>query len=182
MIAAALLFFLACAQKPAAVATNAPVSEAAEAIAPRPFDADQLRAGIPQGTTIRLTVAQAGKPTVEQRWEFVSCTAESATIASKVYDTSGTLLEDEGVATSTWAELNEHATFPAAATVREDAVLDGPLGHLETWRYTVTSAGDDGVMLVKRYDFAKTLPGPPALFTIERQGEEILRMAMIERR
>jgi len=180
MFAAGLLIFLACAQKPAAVASTAPAS-VAEAIAPRPFDADQLRAGIPQGTIIRLTIAQAGKPTVEQRWEFVSCTAESAMIASKVYDTAGNLLEDEGVATSTWAELNEHATFPAAATVREDASLDGPLGHLDTWRYTVTSAGDDGVMLVKRYDFAKTLPGPPALFTIERQGEEIFRMTMIER-
>jgi len=92
------------------------------------------------------------------------------------------LLDDEGVATSIWAELNAHATFPAAATLREDAVLDGPLGHLDTLRYTVTSAGDDGVMLVKRYEFAKTLPGPPALFTIERQGEEIFRMTMIERR
>lgn len=104
MFAAGLLLFLACAQKPAAVASTAPAS-VAEAIAPRPFDADQLRAGIPQGTIIRLTIAQAGKPT----------------------------------------------------------------------------AGDDGVMLVKRCDFAKTLPGPPALFTIERQGEEIFRMTMIER-
>lgn len=92
------------------------------------------------------------------------------------------MLEDEGAATSTWAELNEHATFPAASTVREDAVLDGPLGHLETWRYTVTSTGPDGVMVVKRYEFAKTLPGPPVLFTIERQGEEIFRMAVIERK
>ncbi len=165
----------------AATSTPTPSASAEEALAPRPFPSAALAAGIPQGTKIRLGIEQAGQPTVEQRWEFTKCTADAATIASKVYDTNGTLLTDEGEATTPWTELEKHASFPAAATTRTDDTIDGPLGHLDTWLYTVTVPGDDGIMLVKRYEFSKTMPGPPVLFTTERQGEEIFRMTMLER-
>ena len=130
---------------------------------------------------IRLRIESAGDPTVEQRWEFSDGTADSVVIDSRVYDDKGVLLKDEGTSKNLWADLEKHASFPAAATSRTDEVYDGPLGHLAVWLYTVTVAGDDGIMLVKRYQFAKTIPGPPVLFTIERQGEEIFRMTMLER-
>ena len=175
-----LAFLLSCAHV-APTVPPAPPLAVSEPIAPRPFTVDELRAGIPQGTRIRLQIATLGEPTIEQRWEFLACTADGATITSQVYDAAGVLLKDEGPGTSTWAELNEHATFPAAATVRTEQSLDGPLGSLDTWLYTVALPGDDGILLVKRLYFSKSLPGPPVLLTIERQGVETFRMTMLER-
>ncbi|MSP55910.1 MAG: hypothetical protein EXR69_09955 [Myxococcales bacterium] len=152
-----------------------------EVLAPRPFDALALAAGIPQGTRIRLRIESAGEITVEQRWEFARCTATDATIRSTVHDAAGVLIKDEGESTTSWAELEKHASFPAANTERGEGVSSGPLGPLDVWLYTVTVPGGDGVMLVKHFEFARALPGPPVVYTIERQGEEIFRMTMLER-
>jgi hypothetical protein len=153
----------------------------AEGMAAPPFDAEALRTGIPVGTQIRTSITQTGAPEVEHRWEFVASTALGTTVHMKNHDAAGTLLDDAS-REFTWVELVGHATFPALATVRTDAVYDGPMGHLDTWLYTVTTAGEDGVMLVERYEFARSLPGPPVLYTIERQGEETFRMQMLERK
>lgn len=177
-----LPLLLACAPHPIVpVPVAAAVDPAPQVLAPRPFDAVALAAGISQGTRIRLRVESAGEPTVEQRWEFSRCTSTDATIHSMVYDAEGTLLKDEGEDTTSWTDLERHASFPAANTERSEILSNGPLGPLEAWLYTVTVPGDDGVMLVKRFEFAKTFPGPPVLYTIERQGDEIFRMTMLER-
>jgi hypothetical protein len=181
------LFFLlaACVRTPvppAGAVSEAPAVAPAEPIAPRPFTMEQLRDGIPRGTVIRLRVETAGQPTVEQEWTFTAVDAASATIASKVFGADGSLVKDEGEGTSTWAELNEHASFPAARTTRVESAVEGPLGHVETWLYTVADTDEGGVPVTKRYQFAKTLPGPPVLFTIEREGVEVFRMTMVARR
>lgn len=179
-----LILALGCTHHPAPPAAPAPsglVDEQGQPLAPRPFPAPALAAGIPQGTAMRIRIAAAGEPTVVQRWTFTRCTAEAATIHSEVFDEAGGLLKDEGETTTPWSELEQHASFPLAATTMGEEAYDSPFGPLATWSYTVTVPGEDGVMLVKRYLFAKTLPGPPVLFTIERQGEEIFRMTMLER-
>lgn len=150
-------------------------------IAPRPFTAEQLRAGLPEGSLIRMRTYVIGVPPVEELWTFVRCDETTATIAARVYGADGALLTDEGERTSTWVELSEHATFPAAATVRSEDTVHGPLGPLDVWRYTVTEPGEDGVTEVKQFEFAKTLPGPPVLMTIEREGVQVFRMHMLER-
>lgn len=166
---------------PSTIPADASAKAPAEVMASPPFDAEALRAGIPIGTRIRTSITQAGAPEVEHRWEFVASTALDTTVHMTNFDAAGTLLEDASRA-FTWVELAGHATFPAAATVRTDVVYDGPMGHLDAWLYTVTTSGEDGVMQVERYEFAKTLPGPPVLYTIERQGEETFRMQMLERK
>jgi hypothetical protein len=167
-----LAFLLACPHPPAPtpvawvqtggpeVPTPAPAPEGA--LAPRLFDAAALRAGLPLGTWIRLRVQVAGGPTVEQRWDFVAVSEAGATIRSRVYGTDGTLLTDEGAGESAWSELEQHASFPAARTVREEGSVTVPAGRFDTWNYTVIGTeAEGGRDFVKRYAFAKTLPGPP---------------------
>ena len=96
-------------------------------------------------------------------------------------DFPGALLQDEGSSRSTWAELMGHAAFPAAQTTREDASVEVPAGRFDTWLYTVEDSAEDGTPQVKRYHFARNLPGPPVLFTIEQGGAEVFRMALLER-
>lgn len=154
---------------------------AADPIAPHVHTLEELRAGIPTGTRIRLGIEVAGQPPVEQRWHFVACDASGATIASQTWSPAGELIADEGQGTSTWSELYRHADFPASATVRVESSVDVPAGHFDTWLYTVLKQGADGKPEVHRYHFARTMPGPPVLYTAEREGVETFRMTMLER-
>ncbi len=183
-----LTLALACAPHPAppVAAAEAQAAPAATEVAPSeatispPVTLDQLRAAFPVGTKIRLGITMKDKPPVEQRWTWTAVDPDGCTIASTLHDADGNLLADEGAARSTWAELMGHAVFPAARTTREDSRVEVPAGTFDTWHYTVTDTVD-GAPVVKRFHFAKTLPGPPLLYTLESGGVEVFRMTMIER-
>ena len=186
----ALFLVLACAHAPTAPisqdggpgAPPVPAPAPPDAIAPRPFTIDELRAGLPAGTKIRLRIRKAGEPDREERWSFTEADAEGCVIASTVYDATGQLVEDQGAARASWAELNEHATFPAARTVREASSIDVPAGHFDTWLYTVVGTPEEGgTDFVKRYSFARNLPGPPVQFTIVDGKGTVFEMTLIER-
>jgi hypothetical protein len=187
-----LLLLLACAPHPAppvastppaastaAVAPGAPVSPAATVSPPVTLDA--FRAAFPVGTRIRLSIAAKDQPTVEERWTWTAADATGCTIASQVYDANGSLLQDEGSANSTWEELMAHARFPADATTQADGHIVVPAGEFDTWVFTVHDTAEDGAPRVRTFQFAKTKPGPPLLYTIEQGGEEVFRMTMLER-
>jgi len=164
------------------VAVPEPVAPApvvpADPMAPRPFTVEQLRAAFPVGTKLRFRIEAEGKPAIEERWEVVAADAVGCTIASKVHDAaSGEVVEDEGGAVSTWAELVEHAAFPVALTKIEDGSVTVPAGTFETRRYTVSDL--DGTVRV--FDFAPSLPGPPVKLTATRDGAVALSMTLLER-
>lgn len=186
-----LLLALACAPKPTppeapaaptppaeAPAAEPPPAEApeGETVSP-PVTLDQFRAAFPAGTTIRLRVQVAGSPPLEERWEWTAVDPEGGTMRSTTYAPDGTVLQ-EAEARTPWTELMGHARFPADRTVATDSTVTVPAGTFETWLYTVT--GEDPTE-VRRYHFAKEMPGPPVLFTIESAGTEVFRMEMLER-
>jgi hypothetical protein len=183
------IFLFACAHAPTPYvqeggpgAPPVPAPAPADAIAPRPFTLEELRAGLPVGTRLRLRIRKAGEPEREERWEVTSADAEGCVIASQVYDAAGQLVSDEGSARSTWVELNEHATFPAARTVKEASTVEVPAGRFDTWLYTVVGTpGEGGADFVKRYHFARNLPGPPVSFTIVDGKGTVLEMTLLER-
>lgn len=174
------------APPPAASSPVGPASTDAEAKGPEevvspPVTLEQFRAAFPVGTKIRLSIAAKGKPTEEQRWTWVNADKDGCVIATTVHDEAGKLVRDEGASPSKWTELLTHAVFPAAATERSDSSIEVPAGRFETWLFTVRGKAKDGTPVVKRYHFAKAMPGPPVLFTIENAGGEVLRMTMLER-
>jgi hypothetical protein len=146
-----------------------------------PVTLEQFRAAFPVGTKIRLLMAAKGKPTEEQRWTWVKADEDGCVIATTVHDEKGALIRDEGTNAATWAELLSHGRFPAATTERSDSSVEVPAGRFETWLFTVRDKAKDGAPIVKRLHFAKTMPGPPVLLTIEGAGAEIFRMTMVER-
>lgn len=166
------------APTPAAAPAAAPAPAApAEALAPRLFDAAALRDGFALGTKLRLRMEADGRA-VEERWEVVGHTADGCTIASSAYDPdTGALLEDQGQGTSTWTELESHASFPASRTAVADDTITVPAGTFETRRYTVSEP--DGAVAV--YHFAKTLPGPPVSLVITQGGATVRSMVLLER-
>lgn len=149
---------------------------------PRMFTAEQLRAAMPVGHTLRLRYQPAGAPATEARWRVVAADERGCTIASQVYDPAGALVRDEGNGTSTWAELREHAAFPAADTTVTDGTVEVPAGRFASRVYRVTTRDAAGVVTVKTLHFAVDLPGPPVLMIVERDGREVMRMTMLERK
>lgn len=152
----------------------------ADGTLPRPFTALQLHDAFPAGTRIRFLVDQPGQPQIEERSTFLDCTAESTTVATEDR-VAGADAPEVGHTTYTWTELMNHAAFPAAATHRFSGVITVPVGRFDAWVYEVTAPGDDGVPELSRYWFAKTMPGPPVLYTVEREGKETLRLQLVER-
>jgi hypothetical protein len=168
---------------PTSTAPTAPTSTAptpavqASDIAPQLFTVDQLRAGCPESRTIEFRMAVDGKPTTIEHWEFTVVSASQATIHAITRDESGVVLNDE-TGSSTWDELHQHGQFPAASTTFEDNVrITVPAGSFTTRLYVVKR---DGV--TQRFWFAPELPGPPVLFTTERDGKVLMHSEMLRAR
>lgn len=167
----------------AAAAEVAPAATASEdALAPRPYTADQIRGAMPKGTEIDMRIAASGQPTLTQRMVVTASDATGCTLATTVLDhQTGKLVEDKGSATHTWTELVGHASFPAKDTTITKGEVEVPAGHFQTTVYTVLVLGEDGSRSIETYTFADTLPGPPVLFTINVGSQEVYRMTQIGR-
>lgn len=81
--------------------------------------------------------------------------------------------------TADWAELRNHATWPAEATVIHHTRLALPSGSFDCWRYTVRSE-EGGVPMVSRFYFAKDRPGPPVRYDLVRDGLRVFRMTLLD--
>jgi hypothetical protein len=128
---------------------------------------------------VRLHIDAAGQEPTEERWEFTAVDAESATIASTSL-VDGVVIAEE-TATTAWAALHQHAAFPAARTTRVASTVEVPAGTFPTWLYTVHETGEDGAAEIHRYHFATALPGPPVQYTMERDGQIVFTMTLLER-
>lgn len=159
--------FLACIHKP---------GEVDHMLSP-PFSAVQLHDAFPAGTDVRFRITTGGQ-TIVQHWVFESPTDDAVSIRSTVETPDGTVIQDEGAEVTQWAELVQHAVFPAVATTIEEGTVTVAAGTYAVRTYVVRRAGTK----VDRYSFAMTLPGPPVLYTTTDGGVEVFRMELVGRR
>lgn len=135
---------------------------------PTPFTAAEIREATPPGRTVTVH-HESGGPTpsvTSTRILWAEVSADGA-IQHRVTEPA------EGADTPTrlevtWHQLQEHASFPAATTVRERVVVDHVLGRLDCWRYTVTEGGDETT-----FWFDIDRPGMPVQVE-SRRGTELL--------
>ena len=167
----AMTLLTACATGP----TLEPTTPASAAHAPRPFTAEQIRQSWQLGTVHRYRIEQKGKPTVVSETKVVEHTSEGVTLVSTEFNEGGQTLKAPERSTSTWAELMEHATFPAANTTIEDVTIDTPAGSFVAWLYSVQAS--DGTR--SRFFFAKHRPGAPVRFERNVKQEVVFRSELI---
>lgn len=146
-------------------------------ILPRPFTAEQIRDEWVVG--FNLTMLRNTQGTEEtQRWTVVAADDDSLDIEYMTLDPHGHSVGDPTVRRSTWVELRDHATFPAAGGTREDVTRDTALGTLDCWLYTVR---DEERKTVTEFYFAKDLPGAPVYMRASGEGEVVMELTQIER-
>ncbi len=190
MRAAILLLLLLCASACASTppsssarktpAPAAPETPAAPAFAPRPFTADQIRDAMPAGTEIRFRLEEAGKPAVIMHWKVTAADAASMTLVTRILGEDGSLIAEEPAGTSRWDQLVEHASFPADLTVKSEGSVEVPAGTFDSIDYVVTETVD-GSRTVSTFKFARQLPGPPVLLSVDKDGVMVRRMTLVER-
>lgn len=144
---------------------------------PTPFSAGDIRAGCPSGRTIRLRVEAPGTEPTHWRIRFVEVGPEVAVQEFTSTDADGRPIGDPVLRTSSWLDLQHHASQPAAATVVDEVDLDLPMGVEACWRYAVR--GGEGTTL---FWFAKRRAGMPVQVE-EWHGDRLVgRTLMIEDR
>ncbi len=142
---------------------------------PTPFTAAEIRDACQPGRTLRFRLERAGADPVVRVIRYVSADAAGAEQEAWVEGPDGKPLGEPERSRSSWLELQEHASFPEATTVRADETITLPAGTFSCLRYVRDD--DDGTW---RFWFARNLPGQPVLFEQEVNGVVVFRMVLLE--
>ncbi len=146
--------------------------------APRPFTADEIRDATPAGTTWTYEMRQLRQPPVKQVTKVVRSDDVGATFEVVTYNEGGEAMGGTKTSTATWAELESHATFPAAHTKIYETEVETRAGTFDALRYEVAEPGD--VVRIKNFYFAKTRPGAPVLYEQTDDGQVMFRMELVK--
>ena len=145
---------------------------------PTPFSADEIRAGCPAGRTIRIRIERDGEVVGWRVNRWGEGDDEGATLHSQRFDAHGEPLAEPDVSRVTWADLQGHASFEAARTVRQPAVIDSPMGQLQGLHYQRTE--DDGS--ISDFWFASSMPGMPIRYRSVVDGRVTNETFVVENR
>ena len=135
----------------------------------RPFTAEEIRDEWIVG--LRLLMRRSSpEGEVVERWTVVSADTEGVDIEFVTLDGDGQVSTDPDVRRSSWIELRDHASFPAATSTREWSSRSTALGSFEGWLYHVP---DEKTGTVSEFFFVPEFPGAPVRMRI-LNGEEIV--------
>ncbi len=164
------------APAPAPPTSGTPIAEVE--LLPRPFTAEQIRDEWVQGLTLVMHTRAPDSETWE-RWTVVSADADGAEIEFRQIDAEGNPAGEPRLGRSSWIELRNHATYPAAAATREEVTRETALGPLEGWLYKVGDAASGGQTEVF---FATDYPGAPFQMRVVQGGDMVMELEQVERR
>lgn len=158
-------------------APGADPGEAAGALAPAPFTAEQIRDATQVGRTYRFDLFR-GTQQLKVTLRFTEVTPEQATTEETVVDAAGKTLGTERDE-ATWQEIVGHASYPADSTEITDATVEVPAGTFDAMLYTVTGE-QNGKPVVSRMYFAKSLPGAPVKTEVKVGDEVVFSLILTE--
>ncbi len=141
---------------------------------PTPFSAAQIREGCPPGRTIRLHEEVPGEAATYRLIRFTTADKESGVQELQATDENGAPIGELTLGTSSWLDLQRHASQPADATTVEEVVVALPFGDFDCWLYTVRRPDSE-----LRFWFARDLPGMPVQIEEWVEGSLAGRTTMI---
>ncbi|WP_145062113.1 hypothetical protein [Engelhardtia mirabilis] len=146
-------------------------------IAPQPYTAEEIRASNPEGTFCEYRISQAGMAPIAQSIQWTECNSLGCAMVTTLVNDGGGKPRSERT-TARWDELRDHASFPAALTVRTEELIATPAGRFACWRYDVRRPGQDAQPVIERYWFDARRAGSPVLMVVEQARVELMRMEL----
>ncbi len=143
----------------------------------RPFTAEQIRDEWVPGLRLLMRRTTPDATRVE-RWTVIAADNEGVDIEFATIADDGTVDGEPPVERSTWIELRDHATFPAARSTREWVSRTTGLGDYEGWLYRVA---DDSAGTVQEYFFVPELPGAPVQMRVLEGGATVFELEQTAR-
>jgi hypothetical protein len=123
----------------------------------RPFTAEEIRDEWVPGLRLLMRHSFPEETRIE-RWTVVAADDEGVEIEKATIADDGSVVGEPSVVRSTWVELRDHASFPAAHSTREWVSRSTMLGDFEGWLYRV--ANPDAAV-VNEFFFVPSMPGAP---------------------
>jgi hypothetical protein len=143
----------------------------------RPFTTEQIRDEWVPGLRLLMRRTTPEGTRVE-RWTVIGADDEGVDIEYATISDDGTVDGEPPVERSTWIELRDHATFPAAQSTREWVARTTQLGDFEGWLYRVADASAD---TVQEFFFVPELPGAPVQMRILKGDTTIFELEQAAR-
>jgi hypothetical protein len=142
---------------------------------PTPFTADEIRDACRPGRQLRLRIEQSGEEPMIRVSRYLEGDGQTAVQESWNESPSGEPLSEPTESRESWLELQDHASFPRASTEVAEETLEIPAGRFDCLRYTQTV--EDGL---RRFWFARALPGQPIRWEISAGGQVVLSVTCQE--
>lgn len=144
---------------------------------PTPFSAAQIRDGIVIGREVRSLHVRAGAEPSVHVVRNVSADADTSVYEVWTETTEGDRTSEPEQGSSTFLELQRHASMPVVATMIEPVEIDVPMGRFDGLRYT-RAQGDK----VDTFWFALARPGAPLRIESRVGGEVVFSSTAISER
>ena len=116
----------------------------------------------------------AGEPPTFRRIVFTQTGPDTAAQELQATDADGKPIGEPAWGSSTWLDLQRHASQPADATTVSEVALVLPFGQFDCWLYIVRRPAAE-----VRFWFAKELPGMPVQIEEWVDGALAARSLMI---
>ncbi len=133
-----------------------------------PFSAEQIRIGTPDGHTLDIVTTRDGEVVDRRRTVYFEPDENSVAMRVASLSETGELASEAMVARTTWADLRDHAVFPAETTTVRADTIETPLGSLDCARYDVAT-GETTLA----FWFAEAHPGMPVRYATLSDGVEV---------
>ena len=133
-----------------------------------PFSPEQIRIGTPDGHTLDIVTTREGEVVDRRRTIYFHPDETSVSMRLAPLSEAGVLGSEAMEARTTWADLRDHAVFPAETTTVTKETIDTPLGSLPCTRYDVATGETTTV-----YWFAAAHPGMPVRYATLSDGVEV---------
>jgi len=164
MVLLLVLSLLGCGKvdRPAEQAPAGELDPEDPSILARPFTAEEIRDEWVPGLRLLMRRSSPEATTIE-RWTVVAADLEGVEIEYATIGDDGSVDGEPSVKRSSWLELRDHASFPAAHSTREWVSRSTDLGEFEGWFYRVA---DPAATSVQEFFFVPELPGAPVQMRI----------------
>ena len=144
---------------------------------PTPFSAAQIRDGFVVGREVRSLIVRAGEEPYVHVRRNISADGDTGVHEVWTETPEGDRISEPEQASSTFLELQKHASMPVGATAIEPVEIDIPMGRFDGLRYTRLQ-GDR----VDTFWFARARPGAPVRIESRVGGSVVFSSTAISER